>query len=120
MRSSSAGSRTATRLPEIDGAPGSPAKDGISSVADLSRIAQELLSPAGLTKQSSSFDRRDVLLGVAEALRNGASVAYLEAIADRLLCHPEVVALAGQTNDVIRTDGGRVISRASTGGSTRA
>jgi len=84
-------------------------------LAEVRAIEAVLLSPAGLTKQSSSFDRRDVLLGVAEALRNGASVAYLEAIADRLLCHPEVVALAGQTNDVIRTDSGRVISRASTG-----
>lgn len=34
--------------------------------------------------------------GVAEALRNGTSVAYLEAIADRLLCHSDVVALAGR------------------------
>jgi len=84
-------------------------------LAEVRAIEAVLLSPAGLTKQSSSFDRRDVLLGVAEALRNGASVAYVEAIADQLLCHPEVVALAGQTNDVIRTDGGRVISRASTG-----
>ena len=84
-------------------------------LAEVRAIEAVLLSPAGLTKQSSSFDRRDVLLGVAEALRNGASVAYLEAIADRLLCHPEVVVLASRTNDVIRTDGSRVISRASTG-----
>ena len=84
-------------------------------LAEVRAVEAVLLSPAGMTKQSSSFERRDVLLGVAEAIRNGASVAYLEAIADRLLCHPEVVALVGQTNDVIRTDSGRVISRASTG-----
>ena len=88
-------------------------------LAEVRAIEAALLSPAGQTKQSSSFDRRDVLLGVAEALRDGASVAHLEAIADRLLCHADVVSLAGKTNDVIRTDSGRVISRASTGAHPR-
>jgi conjugative relaxase-like TrwC/TraI family protein len=84
-------------------------------LADVRAIEAALLSPTGLTRQSSSFDRRNVLNGVAERRRNGASVAHIKAIADRLLCHADVVPLAGKTNDVIRTDSGRVISRASTG-----
>jgi len=59
-------------------------------LADVRAMEAALLSPTGLTRQSSSFDRRNVLNGVAERLRNGASVAYIEAIADRLLCHPDV------------------------------
>ena len=58
-------------------------------LADVRAMEAALLSPTGLTRQSS-FDRRNVLNGVAERLRNGASVAYIEAIADRLLCHPDV------------------------------
>ena len=83
---------------------------------EIRSIETDLLSAIGLTKHSASFDRRDVLHGVAERFRNGASVAYVEAITDRLLCHPDVVSLAGKSNDVIRTDSGRIISRASTGG----
>ena len=42
-------------------------------LAEVRAIEAVLLSPAGLTERSSSFVRRDVLCGVAEGLRNGAS-----------------------------------------------
>jgi CubicO group peptidase (beta-lactamase class C family) len=40
--------------------PGSPARDGISSVADLARVAQELLQPSGLLAPATLTDLRTV------------------------------------------------------------
>lgn len=53
-------------------------------------VVEELLGPAGLTRQASSFGHRDVLLALADSLPlDGAdpaeTVARLHAAADRLL-----------------------------------
>jgi Ti-type conjugative transfer relaxase TraA len=49
---------------------------------DLARCAAELASPHGLTRESSSFDRRDVLQAWAERHRDGAPVTEIEHLAD--------------------------------------
>jgi hypothetical protein len=93
---------------------GSPQRPPLDQVA-IRAIEDELLSPAGLTAHASSFDRRDVLRAWADRLPGGASVDEIEALADRVLCHPEVVVLAARTDEAIRSDSGRVISRTTTG-----
>ncbi len=61
--------------------------------ADLLRASAELLSPAGLTARASTFSRPDAILGWCVQLPQGAAVAEVEALADRLLACPDVVAL---------------------------
>ena len=60
-----------------------------------SQLFAQLLAPDGLTAQSSTFDRRDVLRAVAERAPRGATVDQIAALAEEFLSHPEVVALRG-------------------------
>ncbi len=82
-----------------------------------SALAADLLSPSGLTAKASTFDRRDLLRAVAERMPAGATVAQIEATADQVLTHPEVVTLIAPSetigalgSTVIRRDDGKVIS----------
>ncbi|MHB1891548.1 MAG: MobF family relaxase, partial [Acidimicrobiales bacterium] len=52
-------------------------------------IVAELLSPAGLTAQVSSFERRDVICQVAARLPDGAPATVLELLADEVMSAPE-------------------------------
>ena len=61
--------------------------------ADLVRASAELLSPTGLTAKASTFNRPDAIRGWCVRLPQGAAVAEVEALADRLLVCPDVVAL---------------------------
>jgi ATP-dependent exoDNAse (exonuclease V) alpha subunit len=56
--------------------------------------ASTLLTPAGLTRESSTFDRRDALRGLAELARGGADVDDLESLAEQLVTSAGVVPLA--------------------------
>jgi conjugative relaxase-like TrwC/TraI family protein len=83
------------------------------------RVAQRLLGSNGLTARASTFDRRDVLRGIAELMPAGATVTQIEAMAGELLTHPEVVPLMMPTtgsgllgSDVIRRGDGTVIAAA--------
>jgi conjugative relaxase-like TrwC/TraI family protein len=58
---------------------------------DLADVADELSSAHGVTKQASTFDRRDVLREWASAHREGASVERLERLADRWVASPHTV-----------------------------
>jgi conjugative relaxase-like TrwC/TraI family protein len=58
------------------------------------RIAAALEGPDGLTRERSSFTRRDLLQALAEAAADGAKVANVEALADSSLRRQSVVALA--------------------------
>ncbi len=58
------------------------------------RIAATLEGPDGLTRERSTFSRRDVLQAFAEAAADGASLANVEALADAFLRRQSVVALA--------------------------
>ncbi|UTI66763.1 relaxase domain-containing protein [Paraconexibacter antarcticus] len=56
---------------------------------DLAAVAEELSSPHGVTRQMSTFDRRDVLREWAAAHREGAPVNRLETLADRWVASPQ-------------------------------
>jgi Ti-type conjugative transfer relaxase TraA len=60
---------------------------------DLAATAEEIAAPGGITEQSSTFDRRDVLRDWAEAHREGATVDRLEALTDRWLASNHAVQL---------------------------
>jgi CubicO group peptidase (beta-lactamase class C family) len=50
----------ATSLPEVAGGPGSPARDGVSSVDDLARVVQEVLTPQGFLHPTTLADATSV------------------------------------------------------------
>ncbi len=58
--------------------------------AELARAAGMMLGAGGLTARASTFDRRDVLRGWCQHLPDGATVADVERLADRLLSIPDV------------------------------
>lgn len=60
---------------------------------DLDELNEELLSPSGLTVNSSTFDRRSVIQALAHEHDQGADVRYLLQAADRLVGRAEVVPL---------------------------
>jgi conjugative relaxase-like TrwC/TraI family protein len=92
--------------------------------ADAKRaIADELAGARGLTRQASSFDRRDVVCAFAAAAQHGATREEVEAFADAFLGDPRVVPLVGPAvagdfirRDVIRLHKGRVAPALGTAG----
>ena len=54
---------------------------------------EHVLGPDGLTAQRSTFERRDVVRTVADAMAEGAAVAAVEAVADRLIGRQDVIRL---------------------------
>ncbi|MBK9179967.1 MAG: relaxase domain-containing protein [Acidimicrobiales bacterium] len=79
---------------------------------DIEALADDLMSADGLTKQASTFDRRDVLRGICNRLPAGATVADVEAMADQVLDRTGVVRLVETngpgllaSNVIRRTDG---------------
>jgi conjugative relaxase-like TrwC/TraI family protein len=89
---------------------------------DQERLIDELAGPEGLTREASTFSRRDVLRAICERLPMGADLAEIEGLADRFLRAEERVipvtytdddlALAGDT--IRRGDGRAVSARADT------
>lgn len=79
---------------------------------DIEVLADDLMSADGLTKQASSFDRRDVLRGICSRLPAGATVTEIEAMSDQVLDRTEVIRLVEtdgpgllSSNVIRRTDG---------------
>jgi Ti-type conjugative transfer relaxase TraA len=56
-------------------------------------LATNLLGPQGLTAQASTFERRDVVRGVAGGLVDGAPAAVIDVLADRVLASEDAVTL---------------------------
>ncbi len=82
---------------------------------EVRRIERHLLGPAGLTERASTFDRRDVIRALASAYPQGATVALLEAHADAILRHHDVVKVIDSTTQALRSDNGRTVTRVDTG-----
>jgi Ti-type conjugative transfer relaxase TraA len=83
---------------------------------DPSRIAGELVDREGLTAQSSTFTRRDLLQAIAERLPTGMPVSTVERFADEVLAHdPSQLVELGTSRrqltavDVIRRSDGRLV-----------
>lgn len=68
-------------------------------------IAHFLLGPDGLTGSTSTFQRRDVVRGVAERMRDGARVYEIEAMTDAVVADERVVRLgvAGRGGEELST-----------------
>ena len=87
----------------------------------LGELAEDLLSGEGLTKQASSFDRRDLLRGLCQRLPAGAALAEIEAMADEVLARAEVVRLVETDSrgllgsNVIRRADGTVVAAPAVG-----
>ena len=77
----------------VDAQLGLPESGGRNAPDHTRALAQQLLSPEGLTANSSSFDQRDVLRAIAEGHPEGISPDDALAAASRFLERPEVVAL---------------------------
>ncbi len=73
------------------------------------QIGSALSSSAGLTRQVSTFDRRDILQAICDRLITGAPIATLEAVASRYVSRPEVIDLGGGSRSVLRRDDGKVV-----------
>ncbi len=83
---------------------------------DVAILAKDLLGPEGLTEQTSTFSRRDVLRAVAQVMPTGSAIERIESIADGIIvdgrASNEVVRLGprrGQLVEVIRREDGRVV-----------
>lgn len=89
--------------------------------ANTESLAEDLLSPDGLTKQASSFDRRDLLRGICDRLPPGATVADIETMADQVLDQREAVRLVATggpgllSSNVIRRTDGTIVAAAGVG-----
>jgi conjugative relaxase-like TrwC/TraI family protein len=99
----------ATLADVVDRVPRSPVD------ADVDALAEDLVGPDGLTAQASSFDRRDVLRGICDRLPAGATVAGIEAMADRVLARADVVRLVDTgpgllSSNVIRRADGTIVA----------
>jgi len=62
-------------------------------IAERERLADRLVGSRGLTRTCSTFTRRKVVQAFAEAAHDGATIAEIEAQADRFLSRCELVAL---------------------------
>lgn len=62
---------------------------------DFDVAIPELLGPGGLTANSSTFDRRQVIRALAEQAVRGATAGELSSAADRVMTAEEVVKVAG-------------------------
>ena len=89
-------------------------KVGRVSTPPVDPLADKLTSPEGLTRDASSFCRRDVLQAVCQEVQNGAPLGRVEELADEVITSDEIVKLAVDTrsptsNGTIRLPSGRVV-----------
>jgi conjugative relaxase-like TrwC/TraI family protein len=87
---------------EVAALTGTGARELASDTPDLAGGADWLLGPRGLTANTSTFTRREVLQGWCGRLTGGASVFEVERLADRLLAdtHPGTIRLTGNNSPV--------------------
>jgi conjugative relaxase-like TrwC/TraI family protein len=84
---------------------------------DQGRLIDDLAGPEGLTREASTFSRRDVLRAICERLPTGADLDEIERLADRFLRAEEHVIPVTYTDDdlapvgdTIRRADGRAVS----------
>jgi conjugative relaxase-like TrwC/TraI family protein len=69
---------------------------------DANEVFGELAGAHGLTRQASTFERKDVVEALAEKMGAAASADRIDELADRFLASPTVVVLAPQGGNVER------------------
>ena len=76
------------------------------TVDDLEPLFRHLAGPTGLTEHRSTFNRRDVIQAVCEALPAGATIDQIIATSEAFLQQPDVVRLQAPDVELIhRRDG---------------
>ncbi|MGH3372774.1 MAG: MobF family relaxase [Nocardioidaceae bacterium] len=82
----------------------------------VARFFDRLAGPAGLTRQASTFRRRDVVEALATAFGSAANAGEVNVLADRFLASERVVVLdgarSGRPSDVVIGAGGRRVRTA--------
>ena len=85
-----------------------------SGVPNVEMLFHRLASPTGLTKQSASFGRREVLQAICAALPQGADIRDIVALTDEFLASRHAVPLHAspglRSSDVIRRTDGAVVA----------
>jgi conjugative relaxase-like TrwC/TraI family protein len=81
------------------------------TAADRDRILTHLASAEGLTREASTFCRRDVVQAVCEQLPAGAEAAEVEDLADRFLASTQQVIQVTYTDDADLAPPGDTIRR---------
>jgi conjugative relaxase-like TrwC/TraI family protein len=84
------------------------------------KLYDELAGPEGLTAQSSTYARRDVVMGIAQHLPHGASVRDIERWTDSYLASGRAVVLADPLVDRVRGNAIRVRNSDRAGSETGA
>jgi conjugative relaxase-like TrwC/TraI family protein len=85
-----------------------------SQVGVPTGTAEWLVSPDGLTRNQSSFDRRDVVRAWCGLLPHGAHATTIDTLAEGLLASPEILALSASASaaaferSLRRVDGTRI------------
>jgi conjugative relaxase-like TrwC/TraI family protein len=74
-------------------------RDRVVEAPDWDKAFAALASPTGLTRDRSTFGRRDVLQALSAAAADGARVGELMRAADTFLSGPEAIRLLGSTRD---------------------
>jgi conjugative relaxase-like TrwC/TraI family protein len=93
-----------------------------AAALDQDQLLADLAAPEGLTRQASTFSRRDVLQAICERLPTGAELNEIERLTDRLLRVDERVVPVTYTSDdpaltgdtIRRADGRAIAARADT------
>ena len=85
-----------------------------SRAPDVEFLFDRLASPTGLTKQSASFGRREVLQAICAAMPQGADIGDVVGLADAFLASQHAVPLGPRSglrsSDVIRRSDGAVVA----------
>lgn len=77
---------------------------------NLTPMFTHLAGPDGLTKNRSTFGRREVIQGICDLLPNGAPVTDICDWADLFIASDHCTGLTGTKSAVIRTNDGRTVS----------
>ena len=81
-----------------------------TGLVHLTPMFEHLAGPDGLTRNRSTFGRREVIQGICDLLPNGAPIADIGQWADLFIESGHCTRLAGTKSAVIRTNDGRTVS----------
>ncbi len=72
---------------------------------EIATTVEDLIGPTGLTRERSTFTRRDIVQSLAAAHGRGGSVGRIEELADRLIASDQIVAVDGPADTTARLRG---------------
>lgn len=81
-----------------------------TGLVHLTPMFERLAGPDGLTRNRSTFGRREVIQGICDLLPNGAPIAEICHWADLFIDSAHCTRLEGERSAVIRTNDGRTVS----------